>query len=160
LFRQRRHRKISIVEATGATGKDVAQMMLEKSNNVAAVVRSKDTLMGQLKKNDYGDRIHEARLLDLSVEELTSLTKDCSAADSCLGHDASSSGIWGKPRRLVTDAVGRLIRVMPSSSKGVQQPVDPVRPFGERTALFPLRYLIPPHADNEEAAAYLNLFEF
>jgi putative NADH-flavin reductase len=157
--------KIFIVGATGATGKHVVQMMLEKGNNVVAVARSKDTLMGHLKKNDYGDRlqIHEASLLDLSDEELTSLTKDCSAVVSCLGHNGSLSGIWGNPRRLVTDAVRRLTTVMPSSSKfilmgseGVEQSVDPVRPFGERTALFLLRYLIPPHADNEEAAAYLN----
>ena len=43
-------------------------------------------------------------------------------------------------------------------SDGVSNPngQDDKRTFGERTILFLLRYLIPPHADNEAAAAYIH----
>merc|ERR1712154_564300 len=51
---------------------------------------------------------------------------------------------------------------MPSSCKfilmgsdGVAHPKDPKRGFAERSVIFLLRYLIPPHADNEQAAAYV-----
>jgi hypothetical protein len=42
-------------------------------------------------------------------------------------------------------------------SDGVAHPegTDDMRSFTERTILFITRYLIPPHADNEAAAAYL-----
>eukprot|EP00980_Cylindrotheca_fusiformis_P012318 scaffold3015_cov122-Cylindrotheca_fusiformis.AAC.13 len=157
--------KIFVAGATGATGKHVVQMMLDKGNSVVAVARSKDKMASLLKEKDYGDRlhIHEASLLDLSDDELATLTKDCTAVVSCLGHNMSFSGLWGKPRQLVTDAVRRLTSAMPTSAKfilmgsdGVQQPYDPIRPASERTILFLLRYLVPPHADNEGAAAYLN----
>merc|ERR1712154_295449 len=36
-----------------------------------------------------------------------------------------------------------------------KHPKDPQRSLTERTVIFLLRYLIPPHADNEKVAAYL-----
>jgi len=158
--------KIFIAGATGATGKHVVQQLLDKGNSVVAVARSKDTMMMGLipPTKDYGDRlqIHEASILDLSDDELKSLTKDCSAVVSCLGHRPTFDGLFGHPKRLVTDAARRLTAAMPSSSKfvlmgteAVQLPIDPKRPFGERAVLFLLRNLLPPHVDNEEVASFL-----
>ncbi|KAL3939036.1 MAG: hypothetical protein SGBAC_006162 [Bacillariaceae sp.] len=158
--------KIFIVGATGATGKHVVQQLLDKGNSVIAVTRSKDTMMGHLKKHpkDYGDRlqIHEASILDMSDDELKNMLKGCSAVVSCLGHRPTLSGLFGHPKRLVTDAAKKLTAAMPSNSKfvlmgteAVQLPIDPKRPFGERVALFLLRNLLPPHVDNEEVAAFL-----
>lgn len=156
--------KILVAGATGATGKHVVQMMLDGGHTVVAVVRSKDTMMSLLKKDTDTSRlqIHEASILDVSHEDLVSLTKDCSAVVSCLGHNLTFSGIFYKPRRLVTEAAKRLTAAMPSSCKfilmgsdGVAHPNDPKRSVGVRVVLFLLRNLIPPHADNEDAAAYL-----
>lgn len=75
------------------------------------------------------------------------------------------SGLWGHPRQLVTDAAKRLTKAMPKGCKyilmgsdGVSHPdkkTDKPRAFMERSIIFLLRYLIPPHADNEGAALYL-----
>mmetsp|Transcript_17491 Transcript_17491/g.26042 ORF Transcript_17491/g.26042 Transcript_17491/m.26042 type:complete len:261 (-) Transcript_17491:262-1044(-) len=156
--------KVFVVGATGATGKHVVRMLLNEGNSVVTVVRSKDTLMGLLDDQDYGDRLEvkESAILDLTHDDLVSLTKDCSAIVSCLGHNLTFKGIWGKPRQLVTDTVKRLTKAMPENalfllmgSDGVAHPIDPKRTLGERIVIFLLRYLIPPHADNEMAADYL-----
>jgi hypothetical protein len=77
-------------------------------------------------------------------------------------------GIYGKPRRLVTDAVRRLCdavkAVEPPSptrfvlmnttgnrNRDLREPVS----FGERLAVGLMRILLPPQADNEQAADYL-----
>jgi putative NADH-flavin reductase len=156
--------KLLIVGATGATGRHVVQMILDRGDSVVVVARSKESMLGHLKEVDYGDRlmIHEAAILDLSEEDLVSMTKDCSVVISCLGHSMTFSGIFMKPRSLVTEAVKRLTKAMPSSAKfilmgsdGVAHPNDPKQTFAERSVIFLLRYLIPPHADNERAAAFL-----
>jgi hypothetical protein len=77
-------------------------------------------------------------------------------------------GLWGKPRRLVTDATKRLTDAIktkaPSSkfilmgSNGVANPngQDDKRSALERAVIWTLRYTIPPHADNEQAAQYVH----
>jgi putative NADH-flavin reductase len=156
--------KILFVGATGATGKHVVQMMLDRGDSVVAVVRSKESMLRHLKEANYDDslKIHEAAIMDLSHEDLVSLTKDCDLVVSCLGHNVSFKGMFVKDRRLVTEAAKRLTKAMPSSCKfilmgsdGVAHTGDPKRGSAERFVLFLLRYLVPPHTDNEKAAAYL-----
>jgi NAD(P)H-binding len=75
-------------------------------------------------------------------------------------------GIWGHPRKLVTDSVKLLTSSMGDrktkfilmGSDGVANPngQDNKRPFMERMTLAILRYLLPPVADNEDAARYLH----
>ena len=158
--------KFLVVGATGATGRHVVQMLLDKGQEVVAVVRSKETMESLLAQKDYGDllEIYEEPILDISSENLMKLTKDCTTIISCLGHNISFKGIFGKPRNLVEESVKRLTSAMPSScrfilmgSDGVNHPdgKDPARSFGERVILSLLRCLIPPVADNEKAAAFL-----
>mmetsp|Transcript_10538 Transcript_10538/g.25444 ORF Transcript_10538/g.25444 Transcript_10538/m.25444 type:complete len:248 (+) Transcript_10538:42-785(+) len=159
--------KVLVVGATGATGKHVVQMLLDQNHHVTAIVRSKESMLRKLKKNDenYGDRleIHQASILKMSHLDLMLLTKGCDFVVSCLGHNMTFKGMFLKDRKLVTQATTKLTRAMPSTckfilmgSEGVKFPgVDPKRVFAERSILFLLRYLVPPHADNEGAAAYL-----
>jgi putative NADH-flavin reductase len=156
--------KVFVAGATGATGKYVVQQLLSKGESVVAVARSREKLEGLLPKGDYGDRltVHEGTLLDWTDDELKDYTKDCSAVVSCLGHSMTVGGIWGAPYKLVTEATQRLTTAMPSTahfilmgSEGVSIPEDPERSFTDRFTLGFLRTLIPPHADNEQAAAYL-----
>lgn len=169
--------KVLVVGATGATGKHVVQMLLDKGQNVHVIARSKEKMLGLLKEQDYGDHltITEGSLLDLKDEEISEKTKDCQAIISCLGHNMTFSGLWGRPHKLVTEAAKRLTTAMPKKdckfilmgSDGVSNPdntTDKPRPLMERSILFLLRYLIPPHADNEAAALFLHenreLFEW
>jgi nucleoside-diphosphate-sugar epimerase len=162
--------KVLVVGATGATGKHVVQMLLDNKNlSVKVICRSKEKLMELLKEDQdyYEDRLSvtEAPVLDLSDAQLKEQTQDCQAVVSCLGHNLDFSGIWGAPRDLVTQATQRLTTSMPDSCKfilmgsnGVSHPdgtTDPERPLMERVVLTIVRYMIPPHADNESASAYL-----
>lgn len=156
--------KILIVGATGATGKHVVQMMLDRGDSVVAVVRSKESMLRHLNEADYGSslQIHEAAIMELSHANLVSLTKDCDYVVSCLGHNVTFKGMFVKDRRLVSEAATRLTTAMPSSCKfilmgsdGVAHTGDPKRASAERFVVFLLRHLIPPHKDNEKAAAYL-----
>jgi putative NADH-flavin reductase len=163
---------VLVVGATGATGKHVVQQLLDKGHNVKAVVRSKERMEGILSSDasKYGERLSltEASLLDLTDDELESLVEGTNAVVSCLGHNMDFKGLWGKPRRLVTDATKRLTDAIktkaPSSkfilmgSNGVANPngQDDKRSALERAVIWTLRYTIPPHADNEQAAQYVH----
>lgn len=96
----------------------------------------------------------------------------CDAVVSCLGHNMSIKGLFMPPRKLVTEAVKRLSKAIENTNKdsnnptklilmgsdGVANPLgsDDQRSFGERTVLTMLRYGLPPHNDNEKAAAYIS----
>jgi len=162
-----------VLGATGATGRHVVQQLLDLDLPVRTIVRSKQRMLDALKDTSKVDKlltINEASLIDLSDEELQKEIDQVDAVVSCLGHNISFKGIWGKPRRLVTDSVKRVTTMMASSSSpdrpkkfllmssdGVSHPAgtDDPRKGLERFVLFLLRHLVPPHADNEEAAAYL-----
>ena len=65
-----------------------------------------------MEANDLRDNenleLIEASVLDLSDAELEHHVGDCSAVASCLGHNLSFRGLYGHPRRLVTEATRRL----------------------------------------------------
>lgn len=172
-----------VVGATGATGKHVVLQLLQQSQNVHAIVRSKQRLHDLLEeiepessvKFEKQLQVSEASILDLSDEELKKATKDVDAVVSCLGHNISFKGLWGKPRTLVTDATRRLIEAIEANqaeknvcesktkfilmgTEGVPNPAggDDPRTRLERSVIFMLRYLIPPHSDNETAAQYIH----
>jgi hypothetical protein len=109
-------------------------------------------------------------LLELDGAELGQLVEGCDSIASCLGHNLTFKGLFGKPRRLVTDAVRRLCQAVLDS-----QPERPVRfvlmnttgntnrdlaekvPLSQRVVIGILRVLLPPHVDNEQAADHLRV---
>lgn len=156
-----------IVGASGATGRLLVKQLLEQGEKVKIIVRSKDSLPDSLVQNDQVS-ITEASLLKMTEEELLEHVNGCHAVASCLGHRLTFKGVFGHPRRLVTDAVKRLCLAILKS-----EPDIPVRfvlmntagnqnkTVGEKVSFMQtmvvglIRCLIPPHADNEQAAAYL-----
>ena len=84
----------------------------------------------------------------------------------------SFKGLFFPPRRLVTDATRRLCDAIEATNKEGESPIkfilmgsdgvanpnglDDKRTLGERSILTMLRYTIPPHKDNELAAAYIS----
>jgi hypothetical protein len=110
----------------------------------------------------------QASVLDLSDAEMAQHVSGCDAVASCLGHNMSFKGIYGQPRRLVTDATRRLYSAIRVSK--VDTPVrfvlmnttgnrnrdlpEPIS-FGQKIVIGLLRLLLPPHVDNEQAADYL-----
>ena len=99
---------------------------------------------------------------------MTEHVKDCNAVVSCLGHNLSFKGIYGKPRRLVTDATRMLCKAIQANNP--EKPVKLVLmntagnsnrdlsekiSFSQKCIIWLIRLLLPPHLDNEKAADYL-----
>ena len=159
--------QILVVGASGATGRLLVKQLLDHGQYVRAVVRNAARLPEELR--DYERlSIIQASLLELSDLELTRAVEGCQAVASCLGHNLSWQGIYGKPRRLVTDAVRRLCTAVKAtrsetpirfvlmntagnSNRDLREPVS----FSQQCVIGLLRLLLPPHADNEQAADYL-----
>jgi putative NADH-flavin reductase len=161
---------VLVVGASGATGQLLVTQLLECRQNVRAMVRIPARLPEIVQNNDRLSVIH-ASILDLSDTEMTQHVRGCTAVASCLGHKVSWKGIYGHPRRLVTDATRRLcnaIKASPAeastkyvlmntagnSNRDLDEPIS----FGQRCVMGLLRLCMPPHVDNEKAAEYLRTF--
>lgn len=156
-----------VVGATGATGRLLVAQLLSRGQKVKVVVRDKNSLPDDI-TNHENISIIEASVLDLSDAEMKQHVKDCNAIASCLGHNLTFKGIFGQPRRLVTDTARRLCSAVKANKS--QHPVkfvlmnttgnrnrdlpEPIS-FAQKCVISLLRLLLPPHVDNEKAADYL-----
>ncbi len=156
-----------VVGATGATGGLLVAQLLERGGRVTAIVRSRDRLPAAVRE-DANLTVVEASVLELTDQQLADHVRGCAAVASCLGHNLTFKGVFGRPRRLVTDAVRRLCGAIEANrpegpTKFVLMNTTGVRnrDLGERVSIAQrgvialLRFLVPPHADNEDAADYL-----
>lgn len=156
-----------VLGATGATGKLLVSQLLSRGGRVKAIVRSIHKLPDDIRKHPKFSAI-EASVTELTGQELAEQVRGCSAVASCLGHNLSFKGVFGHPRRLVTDATRRLCSAIKET--GTDQPVkfvlmnttgvrnrdlnEPVS-FAQHLVIGLIRVCVPPHADNEHAANYL-----
>lgn len=156
-----------VVGASGATGRLLVEQLLARGQKVKALVRSSDSLPNDL----VGNRrltVIQASLLELSDAALAELVSDCDAIASCLGHNMTFKGIYGQPRRLVTDATRRLCEAVKANHSAAPTKfvlmnttgnrncdLDEPISFAQKFVIGLLRLLLPPHVDNEEAADYL-----
>ena len=158
---------ILIVGASGATGRLLTEELLNRGQLVKAIVRTPEKLPANLRNHDNLTVI-QAGILDLSDTELARYVKGCDAVASCLGHNMDLKGLYGHPRKLVTDAARRLrdaIRanrpekptkfVLMNTAGNRNRDLNEPVPFAQKFVLGLLRLLLPPHVDNEQAADYL-----
>jgi len=156
-----------VVGASGATGRLLVEQLLNRGQNVKVVVRSLEKLPEVVKNHENLSIIH-ASILDLSDDEMAQHINGCDAVASCLGHNISLKGIFGHPRRLVTDATRRLCTAIKANK--LETPVKFVLmntvgnrnrdlnehiSFVEKCIIGLFRLLVPPQLDNEKAADYL-----
>lgn len=156
-----------IVGASGATGRLLTEELLNRGQFVKVIVRSPDKLPTAIKNHNNLTMI-QASVLDLSDAELAQHVKGCDAVASCLGHNITLKGMFGHPRKLVTDATRRLcdaikenspekpikfvlMNTTGNSNRDLNEPIS----FAQKSVVGLLRLLLPPHADNEQAADYL-----
>lgn len=158
---------ILIVGASGATGRWLVEQLLERGHFVKVIVRSAGKLPAAIKHYDNLSVI-EASVLDLSDAELAQHVNGCDAVASCLGHNLTLKGVYGQPRRLVTDATRRLCDAIKANApagptkfvlmnttgnrnRDLHEPIS----FAQHLVIGLLRLILPPHVDNEQAADYL-----
>jgi nucleoside-diphosphate-sugar epimerase len=159
--------RVLVVGATGATGRLLVEQLLEREVELRVIVRSSARLPASI-KDQPNVSITEASLLDLSDGEMAEQVEGCDAIASCLGHTLSFKGIYGKPRRLVAEATARLcaaveanrpeqpVRFVLMNTTGNRNPDRQERHSRrEKVVFWLLRVLLPPQADNEQAAEHL-----
>jgi nucleoside-diphosphate-sugar epimerase len=160
---------ILIVGATGATGKPLVDQLLSAGHRVKVIVRSTNNVpSGWIENKDLV--IIQKTISEIDAEELARHLVDCDAVGSCLGHTPNLKGIYGKPRKLVTNAIRMLCEaiILNKPEKPVKlvlmntvgnrnRDLNEPRSFGERMVTGLLRLLVPPHPDNEKAADYLRV---
>ena len=96
-----------VVGASGATGRLLVQQLLDRGESVRIIVRTEDGLRPAI-RNHENLSVIRANLLDLDDAALSRYVRGCDAVASCLGHNITFKGMFGNPRRLVTDAVRKL----------------------------------------------------
>lgn len=160
---------VLVVGASGATGRLLVNQLLLKGNKVKIIVRSRENLPSSFDEMNNLE-IYTASILELSERELMKYTEDCDAIASCLGHNLTFKGIYGQPRKLVTDATKRLCKAIikrqpkrpikyvlmntsGNSNRDLNEPIS----FAQKCVMVLLRLLLPPHVDNEQAADYLRI---
>lgn len=159
--------KTLVAGASGATGKLLVEQLLKADQQVKAVVRSASTIPDSL-INNKNLTIIKSNISEISVGEMVKHLADCQAVASCLGHNLTLKGIYGKPRKLVTDTVRLLceaaLKIKPgkpikfvlmntagNSNRDLNEPIS----TGHNIMLSLIRLLVPPHSDNENAADFL-----
>ena len=156
-----------IVGASGATGRLLVEQLLNRGESVKIIVRT-DSNLSEALNHDEKLSIIYAGVLDLSDAELAQHVKGCNAVASCLGHNISFKGMFGHPRRLVTDATRRLCGaikvnnpqipvkfVLMKTTGNINRDLSERISFSQKCVIGLLRLVLPPHADNEKAADFL-----
>lgn len=156
-----------VVGGSGATGRLLIDQLLQREQHVRAIVRSAARLPQTLLEHPYLTVI-EASISDASTEDLASYVDGCDAIASCLGHRLTFKGLFGHPRKLVTDATRRLCHaasantastpikfVLMNTAGNSNRDLDEPISFAQRCLIHMLRLTVPPLADNELAADHL-----
>lgn len=158
---------VLVVGATGATGKLLVEQLLARGHHVRVIVRSADRLPEAVRSHS-GIKIIEASLLELTDDELVQHVSGCDGVASCLGHNLTLKGVFGHPRRLVTEATRRLCQaikqskpesvvkyVLMNTAGNRNRDLDEPATLSNRFVVGLIRWGVPPHADNEQASDVL-----
>ncbi len=157
-----------IVGASGATGKLLADRLLNAGQHLKVIVRRTSRIPDYWQDAQNITIIREDNITMIDADTIAGYLADCDAVALCLGHTLSWKGIYGKPRKLVADMVqllcsgiikntpGKPLRFILMNTAGnsngdISEPLS----RKEKWVLALLRLLLPPHTDNEKAADYL-----
>lgn len=156
-----------VVGASGATGRLLVEQLLDRGESVRIIVRS-DTNLPEHIRQHSNLSITQASITEMSDSELAQQVTGCTAVVSCLGHRLNFKGIYGQPRRLVTDTVRRICGIITDNSPeqsvkyllmnttgNKNRDLPEQTSFRHNTVIGLLRLLLPPHVDNEQAADVL-----
>ncbi|MCA9732842.1 NAD(P)H-binding protein [candidate division KSB1 bacterium] len=160
---------ILIAGASGATGRLLLDQLLNLGHKVKIIVRSTQNISKTILENE-NLTVVEGSILELTDEKLVKTVNGCDAIASCLGHMPNMSGLFGQPRKLVTETTRRLCHavkankpsnkikyVLMNTAGNSNRDLSEKISFGQKIVIALLRLLLPPHVDNENAADYLRV---
>lgn len=159
--------KVLVLGATGATGRLVIQQLIRRNIEVKIVVRQINDVINDFIVNGQLECL-VGNISEYEQSKMVELLVNCDAVISCLGHNITFKGMFGKPRMLVTSCIRNVCEVIEKSKKNkikvilmnttanINRNIKEKYSLKDRIVLSLLRYLLPPQKDNEEAAKYLS----
>lgn len=158
-----------VTGASGATGKQLVEQLLSMGQKVKVIVRPNSIIPASWTHN-HKVSIIKANISEISPEEMADHIKDCQGVASCLGHNLTLKGIFGKPRKLVTEAMALvcaaininspekpvkfvLMNTVGNRNRDLNEPAS----VGQKMVISLIRLFLPPQSDNEKAADFLRL---
>lgn len=158
-----------VVGASGATGRQLVQQLLNIGQTVKVIVRNSAKIPENWDNNNHVLIIRDD-ISGMHVERMAKYIEDCHSVASCLGHNLTFKGIYGKPRKLVTNTVRLICDAIKQNSPGKpikfvlmntagnrNRNLSETVSFGHKMIIGLVRLLLPPQTDNEKAADYLRV---
>lgn len=158
--------KVLVLGASGATGRLVVKRLLEREVETRIVVRNISGISENHQRNPLLEII-VGNISEFDSDQYSTLTADCDAVVSCLGHNITLKGVFGKPRRLVLNCIenicnaimanknGKIKLILMSTTAFRNQGMKEKYDIRDRMVLSVLYHLLPPQKDNVEAGLYL-----
>jgi len=157
--------KVLVLGASGATGKLVVKQLIKRQINTRIIVRKSAILPQGIIDNPLVEVII-GNINELNDYELNQLISGRNVIISCLGHNVTFKGLFGKPRYLVRDAVRRVCEVAKNTDNRIKlilmstvaytnASIGEAKSPGEKIMLALVNLILPPHRDNVRAANFL-----
>ncbi|RPI12719.1 MAG: NAD(P)-dependent oxidoreductase [Ignavibacteriae bacterium] len=159
--------KVLLLGASGATGRLVVQQLLNRNIRVKIVVRKIEKVAIDFLNNKLLECI-VGNITEFDKDKNMKLINDCDAVVSCLGHNISFKGLFGKPRLLVKTSIRNICEaieemknnkvklILMNTTANCNKKANEKYSFADRMVLSLLNILLPPQKDNVRAALYLS----
>jgi putative NADH-flavin reductase len=157
---------VLLLGASGATGKLVGLQLLKHSFHLRVVVRKNAVLLPEL-LNSSSVEVLRGDITEFSPSEIAHLVEGCDAVISCLGHNVTAQGMFGKPRFFVSDTLKNVCKaitknaqrkvkvILMNTTAFTNKEIGEKNTVGEKIIFSFLLAALPPHNDNMKAVNYL-----
>ncbi|MGP4068445.1 NAD(P)H-binding protein [Halobacillus sp. B29] len=99
--------RVLVLGASGATGKEVVRQLIKRQINTRILIRKTAVLSEDIQNHPLVETM-QGNINELTDSEMSVLLHGCTTIISCLGHNVTFKGMFGKPRYLVFDTIKRI----------------------------------------------------
>ena len=155
--------KVLVLGANGSTGFNVVTQLLKQGIDVKALTRNVEKF-DSIKSSEHIEVI-KAGILEIDNQKLKQYLCDVDAVISCLGHNITLKGIFGKPRKIVVDALIKTVDaidnnkatkiILMNTTACVNTLQNEKFKGSENFVIKIMRFILPPQRDNDLALDYL-----
>lgn len=157
--------RVLVLGGNGKTGKRVIRRLLDQNINSRILLRKPSALPDELRNNHLLE-IVIGSISEMNRKNIADLVLGCDVTISCLGHNISFKGLFGKPRNLVYKAIKDVCEgikrnntlqtkfILMSTTAFTNHMIGEKNKIIEKIIFLLFYFLLPPHKDNINAANY------